>query len=107
MVILSAISILNYEIDLKNDAPFLTYLISYEVTVAATAYILALYYNIQAFIQASLPTAVFSQRFSFFTVYIYEHSKSGLKSDSRPDMAPELTTEKAFFLIIALIKQEV
>ena len=44
--------------------------ISYKVTVAATVYILALYYNTQAFIQAPLSTAVFPQGFSFFTVYL-------------------------------------
>ena len=37
--------------------------ISYEVTVAATVYILALYCNTQAFMQAPLSTAVFPKRF--------------------------------------------
>ena len=54
---------------MKNDAPFLTYLILYEVTVAATVNVLAPYCNTQAFMQAPLSTAVFPQRFSFFTVY--------------------------------------
>ena len=52
--------------------PFLTYLISYEVTVAATVYILALYCNTQSFIQAPLSVVVFPQRFSFFTVYLVQ-----------------------------------
>ena len=44
--------------------------ISYEVTVAATVYILALYCNTQAFMQAPLFTDMFPQRFSFFSVYL-------------------------------------
>ena len=51
---------------------FLTYLILYEVTVTATVYILALYCNTQAFMQAPLPTAVFPQKLSFFTVYLVQ-----------------------------------
>ena len=57
---------------MKHDVAFLTYLISYEVTVAGTVYILVLYYNNQALIQAPLSTAVFPQRFSFFTVYLVQ-----------------------------------
>ena len=57
---------------MKNDAPFLTYLILYEVTVAATVHVLAPYCNTQAFMQAPLSTAVFPQRFSFFTVYLVQ-----------------------------------
>ena len=53
---------------MKNDVLFFTYLIPYEVKVAATVYILTLYCSTQAFIQAPLSTAVFPQRFSFFTV---------------------------------------
>ena len=60
------------KIDLKNDVPFLTYLILYEVTVAATVYILALYCNTQALIKAPLSTAVFPQSLSFFTVYVVQ-----------------------------------
>ena len=52
--------------------PVLTYLILYEVTVAATVYILALYCNAQALMQASLSAAVFSQSLSFFTVYVVQ-----------------------------------
>ena len=52
--------------------PFLTYLTSYEVIVAATVYILALYCNTQSFIQAPLSVVVFAQRFSFFTVYLVQ-----------------------------------
>ena len=51
---------------------FLTYLILYEVTVTATVYILALYCNTQAFMQAYLSTAVFPQSFSFFTIYLVQ-----------------------------------
>ena len=60
----------NKKINLKNDVPFLTYLILYEVTVAATVYILALYCNTEALMQAPLSAAVFSQSLSFFTVYV-------------------------------------
>ena len=55
-------------VSLKNDVLFLTYLISYEVTVPATVYILALYCHAQAFMQAPLSTDVFPEMFSFFTV---------------------------------------
>ena len=57
---------------MKNDVPFFTYLISYEVKVSATVYILTLYCNTQAFIEAPLSTAVFPQRFSFFTVCLVQ-----------------------------------
>ena len=61
----------------------LTYPISYEVTVAATVYILALYCNIQAVMQAPLCTAVFPQRLSFFTVYLVQWLR-GLAPSWRP-----------------------
>ena len=59
-------------VSLKNDVLFLTYLISCEVTVPATVYILALYCNTRAFIQAPLSTAIFPQTFSFFTDYLVQ-----------------------------------
>ena len=80
---------------MKNDVLFLIYLIPYEVTVAATVYILTLNCNIQAFIQATLSTAVFPQRFSFLTVYLVQWLRGWPHGGDRREVFSNLSLQIA------------